>query len=138
MEGFRFSTDLTVRFSETDAQGVVHNANYLIWFEIGRVAYLDRFRGGYPELQAKGIEALTIEAHVRYLAPARFAEPLRVHLRCADVRGARFRFEYAIVRTTDDALVAHGWTAHAAVDAGSLRPTRLPAWLAEAIATAEA
>src|SRR3712207_6607968 len=55
MDGFRFSTDLSVRFSETDAQGVVHNANYLIWFEIGRIDYLARFRGGYPELQAQGI-----------------------------------------------------------------------------------
>ena len=45
MEGFRFSTDLRVRFSETDAQGVVHNAVYLDWFEIVLIAYLARFRG---------------------------------------------------------------------------------------------
>jgi acyl-CoA thioester hydrolase len=138
MDGFRFSTDLTVRFSETDAQAVVHNANYLVWFEIGRVAYLDRFRDGYPGLQRDGIEALTIEAHVRYLAPARFADELRVHLRCVGLRGARFRFEYAIESLSAGGLVADGWTAHAAVDAGTLRPTRLPAWLAAEIARSEA
>ena len=137
MDGFGFSTDLSVRFSETDAQGVAHNATYLIWFEIGRVAYLDRFRGGYPELQAQGIEAFTIEAHVRYLAPARFAEPVRVHLRCVDVRGARFRFEYAIDHLGGGPLVADGWTAHACVDAATLRPTRLPDWLRDEIGRAE-
>lgn len=137
MEGFRFSTDLTVRFAETDAQGIAHNAEYLVWYEVGRVAYLARFRGGYPTIQAEGLEALTIEAHVRYLAPARFADELRVHLRCVDVRGARFRFEYVLVGLRDGTLVADGWTDHAVVDAATLRPTRLPRWLADAIASAE-
>ncbi len=45
MDGYRFSTDLRVRFSETDAQGVVHNAVYLVWLEIARIAYLGRVPG---------------------------------------------------------------------------------------------
>ncbi len=134
--GFTFATDLTVRFSETDAQGVVHNAAYLVWFEIARIDYLARFRDGYPGLRADGIEALTLEAHVRYLTPARFDDRLRVYARCGDLRGARFRFEYEIER--GDEIVADGWTAHAVVDADSLRPTRMPAWLGEAIRDAEA
>ena len=137
VDGFRFYTDLSVRFAETDAQGIAHNAEYLVWYEVGRVAYLGRFRGGYPELQREGLEALTTEVHVRYLAPARFADELRVHVRSVDVRGARFRFEYAIVNMGNGTLVADGWTQHAVVEARSLRPTRVPAWLAEAIATAE-
>jgi acyl-CoA thioester hydrolase len=137
VEGFRFATELSVRFSETDAQRVAHNASYLVWFEVGRIAYLARFRGGYPELQAEGYEALTIEAHVRYLQPARFADVLLVHLRAVDVRGARFRFEYAVERPADGALVADGWTNHAVVDAETFRPTRMPAWLADEIARGE-
>jgi acyl-CoA thioesterase FadM len=55
------------------------------------------------------------------------------------VRGARFRFEYALERTSEPrGLVAEGWTAHACVDARTLRPTRMPEWLREAIAEAEA
>jgi acyl-CoA thioester hydrolase len=138
MDGFRFSTDVSVRFAETDAQGIAHNAAYLVWFEVGRVAYLARFRGGYRGIQDEGYEALTTEAHVRYLAPARFADELRLHLRCVGVRGARFRFEYAVENVAGGPLVADGWTAHAVVDAGTFRPTRMPAWLAEAIARAEA
>jgi acyl-CoA thioester hydrolase len=132
---FRFATELRVRFAETDAQGVAHNSVYLVWFEIARIDYLARFRGGYPELRAEGIEALTIESHIRYLAPARFDERLTVHCACGELRGARFRFDYAIEREGEP--VADGWTRHACVDAVTHRPTRVPAWLAEAIASSE-
>jgi acyl-CoA thioesterase FadM len=54
------------------------------------------------------------------------------------MRGARFRFEYVVERTSEPAgTVADGWTAHACVSAQTLRPTRMPRWLAEAIAEAE-
>ena len=136
MAGFKFTTELTVRFSETDAQGVVHNAVYLVWFEIARIDYLARFDGGYPALRERGIEATTVESYVRYRAPARFDDRLRIHARCGDIRGARFRFEYLVER--DREAVADGWTAHAVVDARTLRPTRMPESLARAIASAEA
>ena len=138
MDGFRFSTDLRVRFSETDAQGIANNAVYLNWFEVARVDYLSRFPGGYRGLIEQGVEATTIETHVRYLAPCRFDDGLRVHARIASMRGARFRFEYVVERTSEpQTTVADGWTAHACVDARTLRPTRMPAWLAEAIQRAE-
>ena len=136
MGGHSFQTEVRVRFAETDAQGVAHNAVYLVWFEIARVEYLERFAGGYPALRAQGVEAFVTEAHVRYGVPARFDDRLRLQARCVDVRGARFRFEYLLER--GDELVAAGWTAHACVDAGTHRPTRVPEELARAIARAEA
>jgi len=136
MHGFSFSTDVKVRFAETDAQGIAHNANYLVWFEVARVEYLERHAGGYQRLRELGIEALVLESHVRYLQPARFDDRLTVHARCVDVKGARFRYEYAVER--DGAVIADGWTAHATVDGDNLRPTRVPTWLVEAITSAEA
>jgi acyl-CoA thioester hydrolase len=135
MDGFAFHTDVTVRFAETDAQGVAHNSNYLVWFELARVAYLAEHTGGYQALRDQGIEALVLESHVRYRVPARFDDRLRVHARVTDVRGARFRYEYAITR--GDEVIADGWTEHACVDAATFRPTRIPAELREAIARAE-
>ncbi len=136
MEGFSFSTEVRVRFAETDAQGIANNAVYLVWLELARVEYLGRFAGGYQALRDRGIEALVTEAHVRYGAPARFDEVVRIHARCVDVRGARFRYEYVLDR--DGTLVADAWTDHACVDARTMRPTRVPEWLRDAIATAEA
>jgi acyl-CoA thioester hydrolase len=135
MEGFNFSTGIAVRFAETDAQGVAHNAAYLVWYEVARIEYLARFRDGYKGLQADGYEALTTESHIRYLRPVFFDDRLVVHARCVDVRGARFRYEYVLERAGE--IVADGWTQHAVVDRKTLRPTRFPAWLAEAVAVAE-
>jgi acyl-CoA thioester hydrolase len=135
VDGYRFSTEITVRFAETDAQGIAHNSSYLVWYEVARIAYLARFRDGYRSIQEDGYEALTTESHVRYLRPVFFDDRLTIHTRCVDVRGARFRYEYALARADD--LVADGWTQHALVDRETLRPTRFPAWLADAIAGAE-
>ena len=134
MHEFSFATEIRVRFAETDAQGIVHNSNYFIWFEVARVAHLERYAGGYNRLRELGIEAVVLETHVRYLEPARFDDVLQVHARCLDVRGARFRYEYAIER--DGTVLADGWTAHATVDATTMRPTRVPEWLQDAIASA--
>ncbi len=135
MHAFTIATPIRVRFAETDAQGIAHNSNYNVWFEVARIDYLERFTGGYPAIREHGIEALVLECHVRYLRPARFDDRLLVHARCVDVRGARFRFEYEVEREGE--TVADGWTSHAVVDAVSFRPTRVPSWLSEAIAAAE-
>ena len=135
MVEYKFSTELKVRFSETDAQGVAHHAAYLDWLEVARIEYLARFGGGYRDLREQGIDATTLEAFVRYLSPARFDDRLAVHAKCGDLRGARFRFDYEITRNGE--VIADGWTAHACVDAKTLRPTRIPAALAEAITKAE-
>jgi acyl-CoA thioester hydrolase len=87
-------------------------------------------------LRDSGVEALVLETHVRYLRPAVFDDRLVVHARCLDLSGARFRYEYAVERA--GVVIADGWTAHATVDAQTLRPTRVPAWLTEAIVSAEA
>jgi acyl-CoA thioester hydrolase len=132
---FGFSTEVKVRFAETDAQGIAHHAVYLVWFELARIEYLARFRSGYPELQAEGIEALTLDANVTYRAPARFDDRLVIHARCSEVRGARFRFDYRIDR--DGERIAEGSTGHACADAKTLRPTRVPEWLVQQIARVE-
>ena len=98
------------------------------------MSYLARFPGGYRGLIEPGVEALTIEAHARYLAPCGFDDELRLHTRVTHLKGARFRFEYVLERLNEPvARIAEGWTGHACVDAQTLRPTRMPPWLAEGI-----
>ena len=136
MEGFSFWTDVRIRFAETDAQGIAHHASFVVWLEVARVAYLAKHAGGYQAIRDGGIEALTTEVNLRYHRAAYFDETLRIWARCGDLRGARFAYEYRVER--DGELVADGYTRHATVDRETYRPTRVPAWLADAIATAEA
>jgi acyl-CoA thioester hydrolase len=135
MEGYNYSTDIVVRFAETDAQGIAHHASFVVWLEVARVGYLAEHAGGYRAIQEQGVEALTTEVNVRYLRAARFDDRLRVWARCVDLRGARFRYEYVVER--DGEVVAEGSTSHAIVDRVKHRPIRLPQWFVEAVATAE-
>ena len=135
MPPFHFFTELTVRFAETDAGGIAHHSAFLVWFEVARVAYLTEYAGGYQTLRDQGIESPVVEVNVRYLAPARFDEKLRVYTRIFDLRGARFRCQYLVER--DGERLAEGSSLHALVDSRTFRPTRMPAWLSEAIKRAE-
>jgi acyl-CoA thioester hydrolase len=132
---FNFSTEIRVRFAETDAAGIAHHTAFLVWFEAARVAYLTEFAGGYQALRETGVESPVVEMNVRYHSPAHFDEELRVHARCCELRGARFRFEYLVER--DGERLAAGSSVHALVDNATLRPVRVPAWLGEAIQKAE-
>jgi len=134
-EGFNTVCEIRVRFAETDAQGIAHHAAYVVWLEVARIAYLAEHAGGYPALRAQGIEALTTGVKVDYRAAAVFDDVLAIHVRCVDLRGARFRYEYWIER--DGESMATAETTHATVNATTMQPTRVPAWLADAIATAE-
>ena len=135
MEGYPFSTEVKVRFAETDAQGIAHHASFLVWFEVARVEYLERYAGGYQSIRDRGLEALTTEVQVRYHRAAYFDERLTVWARCVDVRGARFRYEYRITR--EGKIVADGHSLHATVERGTYRPTRVPEWLVEAVSTGQ-
>jgi acyl-CoA thioester hydrolase len=132
---FHFSTEVIVRFAETDAAGIAHHSAYLVWFEAARVAYLAEHAGGYQALRDQGIESPVVEINVRYFSPARFDDKLRVYARIFDIRGARFRCQYLVER--DGERLAEGSSLHALVDSSTFRPTRMPAWLREAIRKAE-
>jgi acyl-CoA thioester hydrolase len=134
-EGFHSSYDVRVRFAETDAQGIAHHASFVVWLEVARVAYWAEHAGGYRAIQEQGLEALTTGLQIDYRATAAFDDVLTIHLRCVDVRGARFRYEYRVEREGD--LIATAETLHATVDASTHAPTRVPLWFVEAIARAE-
>ena len=134
-DGYRFSHTVRVRFAETDAQGIAHHASYVVWLEEARVAYLAAFAGGYRAIRERGIEALTTAVQVEYDRAAVFDDVLTIGVRCGDIRGARFRYEYVVER--EGLRIASGWTTHATVDAGTRRPIRVPAWFVEDVLRAE-
>jgi acyl-CoA thioester hydrolase len=136
MDGYPFVHHVRVRFAETDAQGIAHHASFVVWLEEARVAYLAAFAGGYQAIRDGGIEALTTGVHLEYGRAAVFDDVLEIGVRCAEIRGARFRYDYAVER--DGVGIAHGWTTHATVDAATHRPTRVPAWFVEDLLRAEA
>ncbi len=99
METYPFSCRQRVRFGETDTQQVVYYANYLIYAEIGRSAYLRQIGIEYRrDFLARGIDFTIGEAQVRYCAPLRFDEEFDIKVRVGDVRHSSWTFEYAVDR----------------------------------------
>jgi len=107
-------SELRVRFCETDLMGIVHHAQYLTYFEAGRVEWLRRRGITYTSWTAAGIHLPVVDATVKYRAPARFDDVLTVDTRLTELRWASLRFGYEIRRGAD--VLATGETRLACVD----------------------
>jgi acyl-CoA thioester hydrolase len=126
-------TTIRVRYAETDAQGVVYHANYLVYFEVGRGAFLRAVGLDYNALEASGHFIVVVEANARYAAPARYDDELVVTTTVSEVRNRSLSFAYVVKR--GETVVAEGRTAHVCVGRDG-KPTSLPAE-ARALLTAE-
>jgi acyl-CoA thioester hydrolase len=112
MDGWH-ETEVRVRYAETDQMGIVHHANYLIWFEIGR-SELCRTRGfSYKEMEDDAGALLVVaESYIRYKSPAFYEDLLTIRARVSEVRSRSLRFFYEVIRRSDDRLLAEGETLH--------------------------
>jgi acyl-CoA thioester hydrolase len=119
------TSDVRVRYSETDKMGVVYHTHYLVWFEVGRTEYLRAQGSTYRELEARDLFMPVLESYCRYRRPARYDDRVRVETRCRRVERARLRFDYLVTREDDAELLAEGYTVHVATDASGT-PRRLP------------
>jgi acyl-CoA thioester hydrolase len=118
---------IEVRYAETDQMGIVHHANYLVWFEQARTRLCALAGFHYAEIEKQGYLLLVTGASVCYRGPSRYGD--EVDVACwVDRLGSRgVTFAYAVSRGDD--LLATGTTEHVWVDAASRRPTRFPAGL---------
>jgi acyl-CoA thioester hydrolase len=111
MEGWH-ETEIRVRYAETDKMGIVHHANYLIWFEAGR-SDVCRARGfSYKEMEEDHSLIVVAETYVRYKSPAFYEDQLIIRTKVAEVRSRTIRFVYEVYRPSDDTLIAEGETLH--------------------------
>ena len=136
--GLDFAHRQRVRFGETDLQGVVYYANYLLYAEVGRVAFLRQLGVEYErDLLAKGVDFTIGEASVRYRAPLRFDDEFDIRVQVGEIRQSSWSLEYAIDRA-DGQHCAAATTVQVMLDRASSRPTRIPPALREILDRAQA
>ena len=123
---YPFRHRIRVRFAETDAMGIVHHSNYLLYLEEARVAYLRSLDRPYTEMRRDGVDHAVLESFVQYRQPLRFDDQLDVHLVMSAATRATFQMAYLL--TVGGEVRATAVTAHGAVSPTG-RPVRLPAWL---------
>lgn len=127
------ATELRVRYAETDRMGVVYYANYLVWCEVGRVEFL-RARGrSYARLEAEGVGLAVLDASIRYLAPARFDDLVRVETTLTGVRSRAVTFDYRISHAETGVQLARAHTALISID-GAGRTIAIPTDFRQALA----
>ena len=115
------TTQVRVRYAETDQMGVVYYANYLVWFEIGRVELLRALGLAYSQLEIDHQCILpVIEASCRYRAPARYDDEILIETRPSLLRGSVLKFAYRILRKAPEGeeptVLAEGETVHVVCD----------------------
>jgi acyl-CoA thioester hydrolase len=73
-----FTHELRVRYGECDAQGIVFNANFLAYVDVALTEIWRQAMGSYDRLLATGVDTVVAEANMRFLAPGRFDDVLRI------------------------------------------------------------
>jgi acyl-CoA thioester hydrolase len=120
-------TRFRVRYAETDQMGVVYYANYLIWMEIGRAEYCRAAGIRYKDMESgDGIRLAVVDAHCRYLHPARYDEEIAVKTRIARANRRMIEFHYHIRCAETSETLAEGETKHIFLGV-DMRPVKLPA-----------
>jgi len=120
-------TTIRVRYAETDRMGVVYYANFLVWFEIGRVELCRQMGFAYKQMELEDDSYIVVaEAHCQYKRPAYFDDELRIRTRVAEAGSRVIRFGYEVIRSETAELVATGETVHVICDKNG-RPKALPA-----------
>jgi len=126
---------LTVRYAETDAQGVVHHSNYLVWFEEGRSDLLRQKGMNYTDFEKAGYFIVVAEATVKYKAPSFYEDEVRIETTLERAKGKVLEFTYRACNACGT-LLAEGRTVHVVIGADR-RPTPLPAEILQRLGVGE-
>lgn len=132
-QGSGAALEFRVRYAETDQMGVVYHANYLVWCEMGRTELIRNRGASYAQLEREGLVLAVADASLRYHAPARYDDMIRVEASVDEVRSRTVKFGYVIYRVMEGApneRLASASTTLIALDTDS-RPRTLPRELAE-------
>ena len=117
--------EFRVRYAETDQMGVVYHTHYLVWCEVGRTDYIRQCGMPYADMERQGVALAVADASIRYHAPARYDDLVRVETTLADVRSRAITFEYLITNVDTGERLASARTVLVSIDPDG-RPVALP------------
>ena len=118
--------EFRIRYAETDQMGVVYHTNYLIWCEVGRTEFIRALGMSYADMERAGVGLAVSDLSVRYHAPARYDDIVRVTTTLTSVRSRAIVFDYLITSSRSGERLASATTTLIALDRNG-RPVSLPA-----------
>ena len=117
-----------VRYQETDRMGIVYHANYLCYFELGRVEWLRNKGLDYARLEDSGVLLPVVNVSISYKAPASYDQLLSVETVLVKIGGASLVFQNKIY-DENKRLLVEGEVTLVATDSSSFKPIKIPASL---------
>jgi acyl-CoA thioester hydrolase len=111
-----FDIEFRVRYGETDQMGVVYHAEYLVWCEMGRTEYIRALGMSYAEMERRGTVLAVAEAAIRYHAPARYDDLVRVETTLGRVGSRAITFDYVVKHAESGTKLASVSTTLVALD----------------------
>ena len=125
-KGISFTTDIRVRYAETDGMKVVYHGNYLTYFEEARTNLFRNIGVVYSEIEKAGIYLVVLEAHVQYHRSALYDDILHVQAAFKELPALKLTIDYKITRNSETDILVTGQTIHAFVNAQTNKPIRPP------------
>ena len=125
-ERAHFHVDFRVRYAETDQMGVVYHSEYLVWCEIGRTEFIRALGLPYSEMERRGALLAVVDASLRYHAPARYDDLVRVETSLSSVKSRAITFDYLIKNVQSGARLVTARTMLVSLDRDG-RSAPLPA-----------
>jgi len=109
---FIAETTFHVRYAETDAQQVVHHANYLVYFEEGRSDYIRQRGRSYAEFEQQGFYLVVTEVTARYVKAARYDQLLTIRTWIAEMKSRALTYQYEVIDTDTREVLVTGISKH--------------------------
>jgi acyl-CoA thioester hydrolase len=125
----RSTIDVEVRYAETDQMGVVHHANYIVWFELARTHLCALSGFHYADIERMGYLLMVTGVEVRYRRSARYGDTVQVVCWGERLASRALRFAYEVRK--GDELLATGASDHLWIEKATGRPCRIPEALRE-------
>ncbi|MGN1339371.1 MAG: acyl-CoA thioesterase [Oscillospiraceae bacterium] len=131
------TSEITVRYAETDCMGVVHHAVYPVWFEIARTDYIKNVALSYSDMEKQGVMLPVTGISCKYRSPARYDDCLIITAKVTRLSLARIEFSYTVTRKGESEVLCEGTSSHGFVDSATFRPVNLKKVLPEVYARIE-
>ena len=132
-EDFSYKSEFRVRFGETDLQGVVFNANYLLYTDTTQLDYFRHIGVPYDEVRRQGHDVYLVDTHIQFFAPARFDEVIESFTRISEFGNSSLKMEFVMYEKENNRHLTTCLSTYVIVVEESGKPTRAPAYLRTAV-----
>ncbi|MBE6174203.1 MAG: acyl-CoA thioesterase [Rikenellaceae bacterium] len=128
-----FDAEIRVGYKDTDKMGIVHHSNYIVYYEMARVAALRAWGLSYDEMEKRGIISPILDVSSKYIQPAYFDDLLTVRAFIEEMPMVRMKVRYEIYNQ-EGTLINTGHTTLGFLNAETRRPCRVPQYVVEGLA----